>query len=120
MQKKRSASLLLEGIIALSLVFTVGFALSESLLQARKLLKHGQDSALALEVLETALAKAHLDPQTSKGLTRVAKTAYEWKALRRKQTGLEEIEVTVFWRDDKNRPQQVSNLRCYRVAEVGP
>jgi len=67
-----------------------------------------------------ALAKAHSDPQISRGLTEVAKTAYEWKALRRKQSGLEEIEVTVFWRDAKSRPQQVSNLRCYRLAEVAP
>ncbi|MBS2040817.1 hypothetical protein JST97_37870 [bacterium] len=114
MRRIRKGGILLEGIVALSIAFTVGFALSGSLLNARKFLSQGQDTNQALDVLTVALAEAHTDLSKNSGQASVDGRTFDWKAVRRRGTGFTEIEVTVFWKDSQSRPHQVSNARIYR------
>ena len=117
MRKSESGGLLLEGIIALAVAFTVGFALSGSLLNARKLLTQGQEANLAQEVLQTALVQGRSQAtgsQTWNGCV------FNWKAVRRENPAFTEVEATVFWVDNRQRNHQLSNVRVFRKAETRP
>ena len=114
MRRSRKGGILLEGLVALSIAFTVGFALSTSLLGARKFLSQGQDDRHAIDILTSALAETHDNPSHKEGQVTVEGRNFEWKAVRRKQVGFQEIEVTVFWKDPQERTHQVSNSRVYR------
>ena len=113
MRKPVKGGLLLEGIIALAVAFTVGFALSGSLLNARKLLSQGQEANLAQDVLQIALVQART--QTT-GSQVVDGHTFNWKAVRREDPAFTVVEVTVFWVDARQRTHQLSNARIYRKS----
>ena len=110
----RRGGMPLEGIIALAIAYTVGFALSGCLLSARRLLIQGQDDRHALCVMEVALQAAHQNPRLNSGQMTLAQRDFDWKAARRAGQGFREIEVTVFWKDEHQKLHHVSNARIFR------
>lgn len=114
-RKAVRGGLLLEGIVALAVAFTVGFALSGSLLNARKLLTQGQEAQLAQDVLQIALVQARTQTTGSQTLNG---HVFNWKAVQRQQPAFTEVEVTVFWVDNRQRSHQLSNSRIYRKADA--
>lgn len=106
---------LLEGLIALFLAFTVGFALTTSLLQTRKLLRAGQDDSLALDVMGYVFRQASVYPFPDKGDLEAGGRHFHWTATRRVQPGgWLELEATVFWKDSYDRPRSVNHIRSFR------